>query len=173
MKKFFIRIVTVTLTLFTFNYFCCIDIDYDYYNIYFTNNSNKGVVLAATVDYPDTMPRFDELYGAEVDFKYRYVPANSSTDSALYNTDFGSHLLDNIYYIYNKGYNDTISFFIIDEDVWHEYGPLKIVVYNKVLQRYDLSKKDMMYLEDRLTYPPSPKMRGMKMFPPYEEAIKQ
>ena len=72
MKKFFIRIVTVTLTLFTFNYFCCIDIDYDYYNIYFTNNSNKGVVLAATVDYPDTMPRFDELYGAEVDFKYRY-----------------------------------------------------------------------------------------------------
>ena len=173
MKKFFIRIVTVTLTLFTFNYFCCIDIDYDYYNIYFTNNSNKGVVLAATVDYPDTMPRFAELYGFEVDFKYRYVPANSSTDSALYNTDFGSHLLDEFYCIYNNGYNDTISFFIIDEDVWHEYGPLKIVVYNKVLQRYDLSKKDMMYLEDRLTYPPSPKMRGMKMFPPYEEAIKQ
>ena len=35
MKKFFIRIVIFTLTLFTFNYFRCMgDLD-NYYNIYF------------------------------------------------------------------------------------------------------------------------------------------
>ena len=85
-------------------------------------------------------------------------------------------LIDAIFEIVNFDrfyeFTDTLSFYIIDEEVYKKEGPFRVQLYNLVKQRYDLSKADMEYLDYKLSYPPSPKMRGMKMFPPYEEAIK-
>ena len=40
-----------------------------------------------------------------------------------------------------------------------------------LLVRYDLSLMDLKHLNWMLSYPPSPQMQEMKMFPPYEEVI--
>jgi hypothetical protein len=40
------------------------------------------------------------------------------------------------------------------------------------LVRYDLSAQDVEYLNNRISYPPTPDMRNMKMFPSYEEVLR-
>ena len=46
-----------------------------------------------------------------------------------------------------------------------------LATYN-ILCRYDLSGNDIKQLDYTIPYPPSPVMKDMKMYPPYEEVIK-
>jgi len=39
----------------------------------------------------------------------------------------------------------------------------------KVLKRYDLSIEDIQLLNYEIPYPPTEVMRGMRMYPPYEQ----
>ena len=169
MKKHIIRIVTTLLVTYTFSFMVC-----EYYEKSpwwkhgYTNNSDNGIIVAFSYNYPDTIPYFEEADMSDSEWFYgRYVAPHSTKDSMefIYSEE---HTPIECYY----SFNDTLSYYIIDEKVYREYGLFKVQLYYLVKQRYDLSEDDMKYLDYKLTYPPSPKMRGMKMYPPYEEAIK-
>lgn len=68
---------------------------------------------------------------------------------------------------------DTVSFFFIDSDTVSQHSWQEIAEKNLILQRYDLSISDVEWLDNQITYPPTPKMSGMKMYPPYEESYKK
>ncbi len=159
MMKYITRVFSIILSLFLFMFMTCEEFEDKY--IQFTNNSEKGIITAYSEWYPDTIPFFyyNNEYEAK-EYAYRFVPPYSTNDTTFKN-------VTNLFYN-----SDTLSFYVIDEEVYKKEGPFRVQLYNLVKQRYDLSKADMEYLEYKLSYPPSPKMRGMKMFPPYEEAIK-
>ena len=66
---------------------------------------------------------------------------------------------------------DTFSVHILDEEVVYEYSWKEVCNKYKVLCRYDLSGQDIINLNFTIPYPPSPEMKNMKMYPPYEEII--
>ena len=166
MKKYIIRLASIVLCMFLFSYTGCDQIENSREVIEFTNTCSKDIIITFSNNYPDTIPCFEESDYKEMgNYKYRYVASNSTNDSVLYNLVASIDCL-------HKLYTDTISYYIIDEKVYKENGFFKVQLYYMVLQRYDLSEADMKYLDYKLTYPPSPKMRGMKMYPSYEEAVK-
>lgn len=84
---------------------------------------------------------------------------------------------------------DTLSLFILDYHIveseifvkegeyWKNDAWDKAMKEYDVLARYDLSLGDMNSFRDddgviTLYYPPIPAMKGIKMWPPYEEIIK-
>jgi hypothetical protein len=166
MKKHIIRIVTALFVIYTFSFTTCY-YEEPIWKYEFTNNSDSSIIVNISNFYPDTTPRFEhreqEINDKE-HYNKRYVAPNSTNDTILFGIDVPSST-----FYWNS---DTISCFIIDEKVYNENGLFKVQLYYLVKQRYDLSEDDMKYLDYKLTYPPSPKMRGMKMYPPYEEAIK-
>ena len=70
-------------------------------------------------------------------------------------------------------YKDTIQYFLIDKDTLTKYGLKHAIDYYNVLVRYSLTGADFDILDYSIPYPPSPMMKDMKMYPPYEEVIKQ
>ena len=65
--------------------------------------------------------------------------------------------------------NDTIRIFIFDADTLVKYSWEEISRNYNILQRYDLTLKDMELLKHDIYYPPTPAMRNIKMWPPYSE----
>jgi hypothetical protein len=63
----------------------------------------------------------------------------------------------------------TISIFLFTVDTLDKYPWSQIKKDNKILQRYALSVDDLIKLDWKVTYPPSPQMKDMKMYPPYKE----
>lgn len=68
--------------------------------------------------------------------------------------------------------NDTISIFLFDEEIVETVPWETVVKEYLVLQRYDLSIEDFKRLDNDIHYPPTPEMRDIHMWPPYEEAVK-
>lgn len=67
--------------------------------------------------------------------------------------------------------NDTIRIFIFDTDTLAKYSWEEISRNYNILQRYDLTLKDMKLLKHDIYYPPTPAMRNIKMWPPYNEKV--
>ena len=98
-------------------------------------------------------------------------------------------LIESAYKAYTA---DTLSLYVLDyilieskvwvEDpveggYWKNDAWFKAMDENDVLIRYDLSLEDMNRFRNKegvvtLCYPPTPEMKDIKMWPPYEEAIK-
>jgi hypothetical protein len=64
--------------------------------------------------------------------------------------------------------NDIMCLFIFDTDTLAKYSWEEISRNYNILQRYDLTLKDMKLLKHDI-YPPTPAMRNIKMWPPYSE----
>lgn len=67
---------------------------------------------------------------------------------------------------------DTIRVFVLDKKQYDETDWDTIRDQYQILQRYDFSKADLNFLGWHIAYPPTPEMKDIKMWPPYEEAIK-
>ena len=67
---------------------------------------------------------------------------------------------------------DTIRVFVLDKKQYDETDWDTIRDQYQILQRYDFAKADLNFLGWRIAYPPTPEMKDIKMWPPYEEAIK-
>ena len=68
--------------------------------------------------------------------------------------------------------NDTVSIFIFNKDILDNYSWEEIQLDYKILRRYDLSLEDLKKLSNEkgtpiIHYPPSEKMKDMKMYPHY------
>jgi hypothetical protein len=62
---------------------------------------------------------------------------------------------------------DTRVCFIFDADVLENESTQTIVDNYLILQRYELSLDDIQQLEWVIPFPPTEKMKYMKMYPPY------
>lgn len=124
------------------------------------NNSDKAVYAYFDFSYPDTLA----LTG---------IP--SSSEPSIYK--IGSYeknktaLWLNVYYeiIFRdrrRISSDTLMVFIMDAE---RIESDDILINNTVIQRYDLSLPDLQKINWILTYPPSAKMKNIKMYPPYRE----
>lgn len=67
---------------------------------------------------------------------------------------------------------DTVTVQISDSKI-ADYNVMEEVDENLILQRYYLTLEDVKRLNWILYYPPREVMKDVKMWPPYEEAIKQ
>ena len=65
------------------------------------------------------------------------------------------------------------SVFIISYDTYKEKGWEGIRNDYDILVRYDLTYDDLKALKDTIPFPPTEKMKDMKMYPPYEEIGKK
>lgn len=123
-------------------------------NIELVNNSEYSICAVSGFGYPDTLSV--HVYGAE---NHEIKPHESS---AQYD-DLRDY--DGWEYVFNR--IDTLMIFVLDyKGINANDGR---VTSDMIWQRYDLSLDDLEYLEWKLTYPPTPAMRYIKMYPPYEE----
>lgn len=67
---------------------------------------------------------------------------------------------------------DTIRVFVLDKKQYDETDWDTIRDQYQILQRYDFAKADLNFLGWHIAYPPTPEMKDIKMWPSYEEAIK-
>ena len=67
---------------------------------------------------------------------------------------------------------DTVRVFVLDKKQYDETDWDTIRDQYLILQRYDFAKADLNFLGWHIAYPPTPEMKDIKMWPPYEEAIK-
>ena len=134
----------------------CDDSKSDDYNVYVKNASGQDIYACCGYFYPDTTFQ-----------RYIYKPEikNNSKNIALpYNR---------VFVLRPEIREDTLSVFIISSDAMEKCSWNDIASDYNILCRYDLSSQDILQLDYTIPYPPSPAMKDMKMYPPYEEVIKQ
>jgi len=123
--------------------------------IYITNNSKKSVHIVDKGD--DTIPPIPRVYDSSsgcvaLPRKMERMKCITSGASAPWEILFTQNIID------------TLSIFIFDEELVSA-GRAE----EAFLQRYDMSLQDFRKVNWRLTYPPSEKMKSIKMWPSYEE----
>ena len=91
---------------------------------------------------------------------YKTLP-NENNNTAFFNVFSGRSDC------YENTLKDTLYIFIFEEDVLVNHSWADVVDKNLVLQRYDLSLKDLQQLNWQISYPPSEQMKEMKMYPPF------
>jgi hypothetical protein len=126
----------------------------DYKHLFtFENNSGKDLFLYLGVApresggclYPDT------LLPPE---KVGYFFEKGKTDGWSFNFEFDTN-------------HDTISLFILDNNIVESHTWEFIKSEYKILSRYDISSQDFKDLKWTISYPPDARMRHIKMYPPY------
>lgn len=72
-----------------------------------------------------------------------------------------------------ENYKDTVHYFIMYNDTLKRYGLKQTLDTYNVILRYSLTGDDFHKLDYTIPYPPSPSMKDMTMYPPYEEIIRK
>ena len=128
--------------------------DFDYRHLFtFENNSGKDLFLYLGVApresggclYPDTLLTNE---------KVGYVFEKGKIQGWSFNFEFETN-------------HDTLSLFILDNNIVKSYTWDFIKSEYKILCRYDISRQDFEYLKWTIPYPPNEHMKHMKMYPPY------
>ncbi len=146
------------------------DIFAEYANLLIYNDSSSNICYfcpsvpeminnQVLCTYPDTTICFEKPYG----YLAFIEPGEIRTAHGQ-----ARYLEDWFYYFPN----DTISVFLFDGKTVETVPWETVVKEYLVLQRYDLSIEDMKKLDRTIHYPPTPEMRDIHMWPPYEEAVK-
>ena len=134
----------------------CDDYKSDDYNVYVENTSGQNVCVCCGYFYPDTtFQRY--IYKSEINNKGKEIvlPYNE------------------VFILRPEIREDTLSVFIISSDIIGKYDWCDVASNYNILCRFDLSGQNILDLNYVIPYPPSPAMKDMKMYPPYEEIIKQ
>ena len=122
------------------------------------NNSEKAIYAYFDVTYPDTLGLTGVPPSSEPS-NYKAEPQKSNT-TALWQDTFWEVLFRDGRLISS----DTLMVFIMDAELLESNATH---VNNTIIQRYDLSWQDLQRVNWTLTYPPSPNMSAIKMYPPY------
>jgi len=131
--------------------------------IYFKNNSSKTLYTYPASKYPDT-----SLSEAESTSEIYYGHYVVSPDSVNHFAFARRFCLEDDFKSGHFGL-DTMMIFVFDLAVLENVPEDTIRAKYMVLQRYDLSLSDLQKLDWEVTYPPTPEMKDMKMYPPYKE----
>lgn len=127
----------------------------DYFTDYIVHNNSQQYIIETPYlsVYPDTVIRREK--------EPQYCIPPSEVDIS----GFQAKSMKEVYASYPT---DTISYFILSPDTIAKYGWEDVRKNYRILKRYDLSYGDMESLDFNIYYPPTPAMRYMKMYPPYE-----
>ena len=160
-------------------------VDYDYYFLHtIKNNSDIAIFsyqaannhIAPTV-YPDTLlPEDYYTYygygGTDPSDSLGIIPSNECGFDMCLPFDYPRWYFDRRRFekYFPAGF---YSVFIISYDTFKEKGWEGIRNDYDILVRYDLTYDDLKALKDTIPFPPTEKMKDMKMYPPYEEVGKK
>jgi hypothetical protein len=163
MKKIYYSIISAIILLCIASK-CEFAMDY-FYSFFIYNNSNDTIFLYVAlggdegIEYPDTT----------ISFSQNFVKQKQINPYQKYN-DGHPYTIESLFS--NRLHNDTLSIYIFNQDTLDTYSWDIIQRDYKILQRYDLSLEDIYALKENnvpvIPYPPSEKMKNMKMYPPYE-----
>lgn len=129
-----------------------------FYGMSFSNKSSS------TVSYFYVKPGGGKLYPDTLlpDTKPLVINVPSKEDRPTYlNAKYED--------VFNAIPSDTMSIFVFDHSIYQNTNWTTIKEQYKVLRRYDVSLQDLKKLNFQVAYPPTPAMRHIKMFPPYEK----
>lgn len=133
---------------------------------YISINNNSPLKLyydLCTADYPDSsaiIPRYLKFIDANKEqITEPFSQGRISSNKFLVRIES---------WFYNKTYK---SFMLFDYDLLMTENPETIAENYMVLVRYDVTLDDLDRLGWTLHYPPTPAMRDVHMYPPYEEVI--
>lgn len=116
-------------------------------------NNTSDTICVFTTKGNDTVPDVSDLQNA-------FPIANTEKDQ-IFAFDESPQKLN------------VVQIYVMDKDTLERYGLKKIIRDYQIMLRYSLSGHDILNLNYTIPYPPSAAMKDMKMYPPYEEVIKQ
>ena len=144
----------------------------------FINNSSVHVEFLFPAQHSGNVPY---KWGT----MYDLAPEDTTSSSAWHVGFSYIHLLPGSHGSFDSGYNsieqmspyDTVRFFVFDGS--YHYLPSDKINQDTIFEsenylcRYDLTKNDLYHLAESsgdivISYPPSEKMKNVKMFPSYE-----
>lgn len=126
-----------------------------HYTITFYNKSDKEVYISESAEYPDTINvvNYHVLGMPEI---YKIFPQGINKTACE---------IRETYETFFKYRNDTLMIYVFDAEVLERNQRYN---YDAVLQRLDVSLKDLQRLNWIITYPPTEAMKDIKMYPPYD-----
>ena len=156
----YISVFSILCLLFILSSSTCIGDNSDerHYYIPFSNESKEDIYVNYSEFYPDRGPVRDNLEGISPGRTNKTLIMSSSWEWV-----FGDEGIQG-----NCCPLDTLMVFVFDAE---QLDADDHNLEEALLVRYDLSLMDLKHLNWMLSYPPSPQMQDMKMFPPYEEVI--
>lgn len=142
-------LVSVMLSFFE----CAMDYRYPV-EIY--NNSSQDIICNICTGYPEESLFPDTTLSEFFEYKV-YAKKSRSIGSSVKWSDKYEYLQ-----------TDTLCMFLLSADTLEKYGWEKVSKEYMILQRYDLSLEDLRLHDYKFYYPPTVKMKDIKMFPPYK-----
>jgi hypothetical protein len=137
----------------------------DYYDkgtAVFYNKSNQDVILLRDYISYAYFPQYDTAMPCNLEEWCRFVKVGRNEKLSFIHWNDTDKI----------SASDTFSIFVLDKQVFSNYSWKQICDDYMVLCRYDLSGNDLQFLNSTVPYPPTSEMKNMKMFPLYEEIIK-
>lgn len=133
------------------------------WGIFVCNNTNIQLMIYGTHTQRDTVLP-----------KSMHVQLEHFTPSKYLTVSPYEHIMLKSYdWTEDLSHEDTIRLYIFVRDTIEKYDWATIVDKYMVLHRYDLTKQDCENMNWSIPFPPDESMKDIKMYPPYEEAIKQ
>ena len=132
------------------------------YGIDMSNLSNNEVVVWGTYDQTNGTRLPNERPMCE--------PVRPTEDMSRYYSTF--IMSESKAWPRSLSNTDTVRVFVLDKKQYDETDWDTIRDQYLILQRYDFAKADLNFLGWHIAYPPTPEMKDIKMWPSYEEAIK-
>ncbi|BEG99282.1 hypothetical protein [Bacteroides sedimenti] len=137
---------------------CTKEDEYHHNTIRFINKSDVPVYIVADHSYPDTLN--NRLGGMEYQPQIYKAYPNAENKDALQQRDYWEAVFKDGISIKS----DTLMVYVFDAKLLESHSTH---INNTIIQRYDLSLQDLQDANWTLTYPPSPNMKVIKMWPPY------
>lgn len=129
------------------------------------NTSGRTIAVYGTYIQKDTIlpinyPEFHTIYHS------------SSLVSKLGNPTSTFIMSDHHNWVRSLSESDTVRIFIFDKE-YLDNNDWSTVREEYSILRYDLTLQNVHDFGNQLFYPPTPEMKDIKMWPPYEEVIRQ
>ncbi len=136
-------------------------------NIPFTNNTDVPIDVTFNLDYPSLDLGHYPIHG-NPEFMRRVMP-HTENSNTLISGRYPNSSWEGKFEYYDY---DTLTIQVFESRVVDNYSWVQMCSDNMILQRYFVSLDDLTFVNWAISYPPTPEMQHIKMWPPYEEAIK-
>ena len=135
-------------------------------SIIFINNTDVPIDVSYSLDYPDLDLGSYDIHNKQ-EHQRRIMPNKASSNPLMFGDINASW--EGRFQVLPV---DTLIIQVFDSRIIDEYIWSKIRSDYMILQQYFLSLENLQSVDWRISYPPTPEMKDIKMWPPYEEVIK-
>lgn len=135
-------------------------------SIIFINNTGVPIDVSYSLDYPDLDLGSYDISNMQV-HQRRIMPNKASSNPLMFG-DINASWEDRFQVLHI----DTLIIQVFDSRIIDEYTWEKIRSDYMILQQYFVSLENLQSVDWEITFPPTPEMKDIKMWPPFEEAIK-